>query len=136
MRSLVAVLWILASTNVAGGETFEQRWTATVEALFLRDSFDDTTGRLGFAPTAAMAETPQLRETPTVKAADEKADGSTTQSVRNAGLRSRARGRSRTAGGYRRCTGHSWCTTSCSKAAKGSRQAEWCASMKRGRGSG
>ena len=129
MRSLAAVLWILASPAIAGAETFEQRWTAAVEALFVRDTFDETTARLGFAPVNAMTETS------TAKATDGKADRLVTGSVKNTGLRVRAR-RGKVASGYRRCTGHSWCTTSCSRAAKGSRQAVWCASMKRSRGAG
>ena len=39
-RGLVAALLVVASTAVAGGETFEQRWMEMVESLFLRDTFD------------------------------------------------------------------------------------------------
>jgi hypothetical protein len=129
MRSLAAVLCVLACTASAGAETFEQRWTATVEALFVRDTFDETTARLGFAPVNAMTEAS------TVKSSDAKADRLVTASIGNTGLRVRA-DRGNRASGYRRCTGYSWCTTSCSRAAKGSRQAAWCASMKRRSGAG
>ena len=130
MRSLVAVLWIFASTAVAAGETFEQRWMAMVEALFVRDTFDETTARLGFAPTQAMTETSA------VEASAGDTEPLTTQRATNTGLRVRADRGKRAASGYRRCTGYSWCTTSCKLAAAGSRQAAWCTSMKRRSGAG
>ncbi len=134
MRSVIAVLWILASTALAAGRTFEQRWMAMVEALFVRDTFDETTARLGFAPTEAMTET--MTESSAVEASAGGPDPLTTQRATNTGLRVRASRGKRATSGYRRCTGYSWCTTSCRLAAKGSRQAAWCASMKRGRGAG
>ena len=125
MRSGLAAVWILAATLPAGAEQWLQRWVETQEALFLRETFDELSAGLELPPVQAAADAAQADEAE-VAAADATASIGPVRTGANDRIRATAKPRSPGARGYQRCTGYSWCTTSCRKAAKGSRQAAWC----------
>lgn len=126
LRGGIAAVWIFASTLPAGAETWLQRWVETQEALFVRETFDEVTAQLGFVPVQAGSEEIKAEAYGTDTTTDVTASIGTTRPGDNGGVRTSAKARRLPARGYQRCTGYSWCTTSCRRAAKGSRQALWC----------